>query len=79
LNIGVYLPEQLIPGSSAVTPIAGTLIARGYSRKEEYAADRRGLEILREAGYSPNTLFNALSWGGAPIGRRGRSFLCTTR
>lgn len=62
LSLGVYLLEQLLPGSGAVTPIAGSLIARGYSRKEEYAADRQGVEILRRAGYSPDTLINALSW-----------------
>ena len=29
LNLGVILLEKLFPGSSAVTPIAGSLIARG--------------------------------------------------
>jgi predicted Zn-dependent protease len=62
LNIGVYLLEQLLPGSSAITPIAGTLIARGYSRGEEYEADRHAVEILRRAGYSRETLISALSW-----------------
>src|SRR5918993_844454 len=62
LNIGVILLEQLLPGSSAVTPIAGSLIARGYSRNEEYAADRHGVEILRRAGYSKDVLINALNW-----------------
>jgi predicted Zn-dependent protease len=62
LNLGVILLEQLIPGSSAVTPIAGSLIARGYSRNEEYAADRHGVEILRRAGYSKDVLINALNW-----------------
>jgi predicted Zn-dependent protease len=62
LSLGVYLLDQLLPGSGAVTPIAGSLIARGYSRKEEYAADRQGVEILRRAGYSPDTLISALSW-----------------
>ena len=62
LNLGVILLEQLLPGSSAVTPIAGNLIARGYSRNEEYAADRHGVEILRRAGYSKEVLINALNW-----------------
>lgn len=52
LNIGVILLEQLIRGSSAVTPIAGALIANSYSRSEELEADRHGVEILRRAGYS---------------------------
>jgi Zn-dependent protease with chaperone function len=45
LNLGVILLEQIIPGSSIITPIAGTLVARAYSRSEELAADRHGVEI----------------------------------
>ena len=62
LNLGVILLEQLIPGSGAITPIAGTLIARGYSRSEELEADRHGVEILRRAGYSKQVMINALEW-----------------
>lgn len=62
LNLGVILLEQIIPGSSAVTPIAGTLIARGYTRQEEYAADRHGVEILRRAGYPKEVMIRTLSW-----------------
>jgi len=77
LNLGVYLLEQLLPGSSAVTPIAGTLIARGYSRKEEYAADRHAVEILQRAGYSPGVLIEALSWVDRQSGGGGGGFLST--
>ena len=62
LGLGVVLLEQLLPGSSAVTPLAGNLIARGYSRKEEYAADRHGVAILQRAGYDRNVLIDALRW-----------------
>lgn len=62
LDLGVRLLEQLLPGSSAVTPIAGELIARGYSREEERDADRHAVDILRRAGYSKDTLIDALSW-----------------
>jgi predicted Zn-dependent protease len=62
LNLGVILLEQLFPGSSAVTPIAGSLIARGHSRSEEYTADRHAVEILRRAGYSKEVMINALQW-----------------
>ena len=62
LNIGVILLEQLIPGSSAVTPIAGALIARSYSRSEELEADRHGVEILRRAGYSKEVMIETLTW-----------------
>jgi putative metalloprotease len=62
LSLGTILLEQLFPGSSAVTPIAGSLIARGYSRSEESAADRHAVEILRGAGYSKDELIRALQW-----------------
>ncbi|HME61259.1 MAG TPA: M48 family metallopeptidase, partial [Candidatus Binatia bacterium] len=62
LNIGVILLEQLFPGSSAVTPIAGALIANSYSRSEELEADRHGVEILRRAGYSKEVMIGTLTW-----------------
>jgi putative metalloprotease len=62
LGLGVILLEQLLPGSSAVTPLAGNLIARGYSRREEYSADRHGVTILNRAGYRKDVLINALNW-----------------
>jgi predicted Zn-dependent protease len=78
LNLGVVLLEQLIPGSSAITPIAGTLVARRYSRSEELAADRHGVEILERAGYSKDTLINALAWVSRESGGNdGGGFLAT--
>ena len=78
LNAGVILLEQLFPGSSAVTPIAGSLIARGYSRSEESAADRHAVEILRRAGYSKNDLIYALEWiERVSGGSSGGGFLAT--
>jgi predicted Zn-dependent protease len=70
--------EQLLPGSSNVTPIAGELIARGYSRSEEYAADRHGVAILNRAGYRKDVLIEALSWvSQASGGGGGGGFLST--
>ena len=77
LNLGVVLLEQLIPGSSAVTPIAGTLVARKHSRSEELSADRHGVEILRRAGYSKEVLINALTWVSKASGDGGGGFLST--
>ena len=71
LNVGVVLLEQLFPGSSALTPIAGTLIARGYSRQEEFAADRHGMELLQRAGYSSDTMERTLNWLLSQEGRSG--------
>ena len=51
LNLGVILLEQLIPGSSSITPIAGGLIARGYSRTEELAPIVMAWRLLERAGY----------------------------
>jgi predicted Zn-dependent protease len=62
LNLGVILLEQIIPGSSAITPIASTLVARAYSRSEELEADRHAVEILQRAGYSKDVMIDALAW-----------------
>jgi predicted Zn-dependent protease len=63
LNIGVILLDQIFPGSGAITPLAGELIARGYSRKEEYAADAHGATILQRTGVDGRqTMINTLSW-----------------
>jgi predicted Zn-dependent protease len=77
LNLGVILLEQLIPGSSSITPIAGGLIARGYSRSEELAADRHGVELLERAGYSKQVMIDALSWVSRQPGTSGGGFLST--
>jgi metalloprotease len=62
VGLGMMLLEQLIPGSGGVAPVAGALIARGYSRPQEYAADHHAVEILRRAGYPTGTMASALSW-----------------
>jgi predicted Zn-dependent protease len=77
LNLGVILLEQLIPGSSSVTPIAGSLIARGYSRSEELAADKHGVEILRRAGYPKQVMIDALGWVERQSKSGGGGFLST--
>ncbi len=77
LNIGAALLQQLFPASGALTPIAGTLIARGYGRTEEYEADRHGVDILRRAGYSKETMIDALSWVRREAGAGGGGFLST--
>lgn len=54
--------QQLFPGAGALAPIAGELVARGYSRSEEYAADRHAVDILQRTGHSKDDLVNALTW-----------------
>jgi Zn-dependent protease with chaperone function len=77
LNIGVILLDQLIPGSGAITPIAGELVARGYSRREEYEADRHGVELLRRIGKPKEQMIDALSWLMQASGPSGGGFFAT--
>jgi Zn-dependent protease with chaperone function len=77
LNAGAALLQQLFPSSGALTPIAGTLIARSYGRKEEYEADRHAVDILQHAGYSKATMIDALIWVRRVSGAGGGGFLST--
>lgn len=77
LNLGVIVLEQIIPGSSAITPIAGTLISRAYSRREELQADKHAVEILERAGYSKNVMIDALTWVKSSSQSDGGGFLST--
>jgi predicted Zn-dependent protease len=78
LNLGAAVLQQIFPGAGALAPLAGTLIARGYSRTEEYAADRHGIDLLRRAGYSKDVMVNTLSWiRRASGGESGGGFLST--
>jgi predicted Zn-dependent protease len=62
LELGTSLLEQIMPGSGAVAPVAGTLISGHYSRPMELAADRHAVKILQRAGYGKSTMINALDW-----------------
>ena len=77
LGVGAALLERFFPGSSALTPIAGTLIARGYGRTEEYAADRHGVDFLRRAGFPAEILVDTLNWLRGMSGDGGGGFLAT--
>jgi putative metalloprotease len=77
LNIGAVILDQIIPGSGAIVPIAGELVARGYSRKEEYAADAHGAEILERTGYSRQVMIDTLNWLISQTGGSKGGFLAT--
>ena len=62
MSIGVALLERLLPGSSSVTPIAGSLIANRYTRPLELDADRHAVTLLRRAGYSRQIMIDTLMW-----------------
>ncbi|MDO8475708.1 MAG: M48 family metallopeptidase [Candidatus Rokubacteria bacterium] len=62
LGIGMIILDQIFPGSGRITPMAGALVTTSYSRSEEYAADRHGVDILVRAGYSKAVMINTLTW-----------------
>ena len=62
LNVGMIILDQIFPGSGALTPIAGQLVMNKYTQSEEYAADRRGMEILQKAGLPPSIMAETLTW-----------------
>jgi Zn-dependent protease with chaperone function len=79
LNIGMILLDQIIPGSGNLTPIAGELLLRKYSRNEEYAADKHGVQLLQRAGYPGRQMMSdTLSWlMQSSGGSSGGGFLAT--
>jgi predicted Zn-dependent protease len=77
LQLGVILLDKIIPGSGNITPIAGALIARKYSQKEEYQADLHGVDILKRAGYSKDVMINTLTWLTQTEGASGGGFFAT--
>jgi Zn-dependent protease with chaperone function len=62
LGLGAALLEQIMPGSGAVAPIAGTLITGHYTRPMELAADRHAVKLLQRAGYTKATMIDSLTW-----------------
>jgi predicted Zn-dependent protease len=77
LNILAAGLQQMFPAAGALAPVAGELVARGHGRTEEYAADRHGVDILRRAGYSKDTMLNSLNWIRRVSGDSGGGFLAT--
>src|SRR5262245_31688898 len=62
VDLGSAILEQGIPNSAIITPIAGTLITRAYSRSEELEADKHAVTLLRRVGSSKQALENTLAW-----------------
>jgi predicted Zn-dependent protease len=77
LGIGVIILDQIFPGSGRITPIAGALVTSSYSRTEEYAADRHGMDLLRRAGHSKNVMVNTLIWLAQTEGTSSGGILAT--
>ena len=79
LGIGTIILDQVFPGSGRITPIAGQLVARKYSRSEEYAADKHGVTILSRAGDgdAKGTMVETLTWLIQTEGSSGGGFFAT--
>ena len=77
LSIGMVILDQIVPGSGALSPIAGKLIANGYSRREEYQADAHGAELLRRIGSSKQVMIDTLQWLIATEGGSSGGFFAT--
>jgi predicted Zn-dependent protease len=75
VSLGVALLEELFPGSSSVTPLAGTLISNTYTRPLELEADRHAVILLERAGYSKKTMIDTLNWLVRSNGDTGGSIL----
>lgn len=77
VGLGVALLEQIIPGSSAITPIAGTLISGNYTRPLELQADRHAVTLLQRAGYAKESMADTLAWLVRINGDHGGGILST--
>jgi predicted Zn-dependent protease len=77
LDIGVIILDQIFPGSGQITPIAGALITRSYSRQEEYEADRHGVDLLGRTGHSKELMIQTLTWLQRTEGASAGGFLAT--
>lgn len=69
--------QQLSPLAGVVAPIAGELAARSYGRKEEFTADKHGVDILRRAGHPKEVMVESLAWIRRISGDQGGGFLST--
>ena len=78
LSIGAVILDQLFPGAGQVAPVAGALIQSKYSRTEEYAADKHGVELLQRLGRNKDVMINTLTWlESTEGGSGGGGFLST--
>src|SRR5262245_660226 len=77
VELGSAILEQVIPNSAIITPIAGTLVTRAYSRSEELAADKHAVTLLRRVGSSKESLENTLAWLESLSGGGGGGWFST--
>jgi predicted Zn-dependent protease len=77
IGIGVIILDQIFPGTGQVAPIAGAVITRSYSRKEEYEADKHGVTLLNRIGQPKEVMIDTLTWLLQSEGSGGGGFFAT--
>jgi putative metalloprotease len=78
VGIGAALLGAIWPASEQLAPLAGQLLLSHYSRTEETAADKQGVEILRRAGFQGKTIMvNTLTWLTNTEGANSGGFFAT--
>src|SRR5215510_4003924 len=77
VSIGAVILDQIFPGTGQIAPVAGALITRSYSRREEYAADKHGVDLLRRLGQPKENMIQTLTWLMETEGASGGGFFAT--
>jgi Zn-dependent protease with chaperone function len=77
LSVGAAILDQIFPGTGQVAPLAGELVMRAYSRREELEADRHAVDLLRKAGARPEAMEGALVWLKETVGNARGGFFST--
>ena len=77
VSIGAVILDQIFPGTGQLVPVAGTFITRGYSRKEEYEADKHGVDLLKRVGQPKEVMIQTLTWLMETEGASGGGFFAT--
>ena len=77
IGIGAVILDQIFPGTGQLVPVAGALVTRSYSRKEEYEADAHGVTILKRIGQPKEVMINTLTWLMQMEGSGGGGFFAT--
>lgn len=78
VEMAMLFLDQIYPGASALTPVAGQLVVNAYTRKEESEADAHAVEIMKRAGYDGKSIMaGALGWIAQTEGESGGGFFAT--
>jgi Zn-dependent protease with chaperone function len=78
VEVAMVLLDQIYPGASSLTPVAGQLVVNAYTRKEESEADAHAVEIMKRAGHDGKSLMaGALTWIARTEGASGGGFFAT--